>query len=113
MNIKMVQFGEYGAAFLVVDGLAGDPIHAYNDRPIWHPAGYVYFPKKTYSPDVWSGKLFKLVEVEIMEEKVPECEEYKTKYQQATEALKECNHIVYSRYERHPALAQKESTDLT
>lgn len=107
-NIKVVELAS-GSRFLVVDDKAGAPVYAYDNVPVYHPDGYIYFPKRGYGYNQeYEGKLFKLVEVEVQTEVVPECISAKEKYKDYESLKTERDRLQYGRYEQHPTIIKKE-----
>lgn len=112
VNAKLVKLAS-GTMFLVINGTSGKPTYSYDNHPVYHPDGFIYYPEKGYGYDnqAMSGKLFQVMtDTEVVIEAVPECVPAKEKYQEYEELKTECDRIQYGRFEQHPSLIKKEET---
>lgn len=107
LKVKVIKLNS-GSTFLVINDTAGKPHYCYDNIPVYHPEGYIYFPPRHYGETDYTGKLFKLVEIEVKIEEVPECVPAKEKYSEYEQLKTECDRLQYGRYEQHPSLVKKE-----
>jgi hypothetical protein len=103
---------DYSLHFLVVDGTRGEPCHD-NDKPAMHPSGYGRFRDDAYNlPDALKGKVFKIVDVAVDQEKIDQCEPAQKAYREYSEITNECHRINIARYDAAPELVKSKEEEV-